>query len=132
MRILISFAVLLMSLPVFAEELPFDCVDPQVQIEMNFCAGRDFQQADKELNAVWKTTMASIKGNEAELPPEFQGAPDKLLAAQRLWIEFRDAHCESDAHSSIGGSIYPLLFHSCRANLTRERTKYLRTFAQEG
>lgn len=94
-----------------------DCKDPQTQMAMNMCAGQDYQAADEELNAVW-----------AELREARQGRPSwqPILDAQRLWIPFRDAHCEAEAAPYEGGSIQPLIRLSCLAVVTQQRTAQLR------
>jgi uncharacterized protein YecT (DUF1311 family) len=87
------------------------------QQAMNRCAGEAFERADKALNAEWAKVMGGDKG-DAE-------ADKLMLEAQRAWIKYRDAHCEAAAYDSKGGSIWPLLVSSCRAELTRRRTREL-------
>jgi uncharacterized protein YecT (DUF1311 family) len=35
-----------------------DCKKAQVQIELNYCADREFQEQDKKLNAVYQALLA--------------------------------------------------------------------------
>ena len=56
---------------------------------------------------------------------------DALLKAQRSWIAFRDGHCETEGFKYRGGSIEPLIVHSCRATLTRQRTQQLNSLLEE-
>ncbi|MEM1286083.1 MAG: lysozyme inhibitor LprI family protein [Pseudomonadota bacterium] len=105
-------------LPVPAQaQQDVDCKDPQTQMAMNLCADRDYQAADEELNAAW-----------GELREMRQGQPSwqPILDAQRLWIPFRDAHCDAEAAFYEGGSIQPLIRLSCLAVVTEQRTAQLR------
>lgn len=113
-------------------EQDVDCQDPATQSQMNHCAFIAYQQADKELNAIWKQVYASVKETDQYSPPELRGGPDALLNAQRAWIKFRDLHCESTTFEYAGGSIVPLIFNSCLEALTHERIKQLREFLLEG
>jgi uncharacterized protein YecT (DUF1311 family) len=63
-----------------------DCKAPQTQMAMNLCAGHAYQAADEELNRVW----AELRARRGE-----GHSWDPILEAQRLWIPFRDAHCEA-------------------------------------
>jgi len=55
-----------------------------------------------------------------------------LLEAQRAWITFRDAHCTAVALPNQGGTIHPLIYNSCRAAVTRQRTEQLRELVKSG
>ena len=98
---------------------------------MNDCARMDFEAADKELNTVWKTAQESArKLDEQESSAQVKGAEAALLAAQRGWIAYRDGHCELAGWEAHGGSMEPLLVWSCKAELTKERTKQLKEFVE--
>lgn len=112
------------------------CDDPQNQHDMNACAGIDFERADAELNAVWREAIADARAGDAEIDRRYDQRPtaeDKLREAQRAWIVFRDAHCTVDAYAGArGGSMEPMLYQGCRAQLTRERIGQLRGPAETG
>jgi uncharacterized protein YecT (DUF1311 family) len=118
--------LLVAAAPVFAQEV--DCSNAVMQREMNICAGRDFDAADTELNAVWKDARAAAKKIDAELPDELRGADKALFVAQRAWIGYRDGQCELSGFEARGGSIEPMLISGCKATLTRARTKELQDF----
>jgi uncharacterized protein YecT (DUF1311 family) len=112
----------------------WNCADPQVQMEMNWCAGQDYEAADKELNAQWALTRAAMKARDADWAQ--LGSADKrvgwaasLLEAQRGWLRYRDAHCALEGYEARGGSLEPLLILTCRARLTRARTQELKVLA---
>lgn len=109
--------------PILAEEI--DCATAMAQQEMNICAEMDWQAADADLNAAYKTVMAAMKDMDANLPTELQGAEDALRTAQRAWIGYRDAHCETAGFPMRGGSAEPLLVYGCLRQVTENRTDEL-------
>ena len=117
--------------------LSWNCDDPMVQQEMNWCAGRDYEVADERLNAQWKETAAVMKARDADFAASGQAEYDtregyfeSLLEAQRGWLRYRDAHCRSDGYWARGGSMESLLVSSCKARLTRMRTDELKALIQ--
>ncbi|SHN49957.1 lysozyme inhibitor LprI family protein [Erythrobacter sanguineus] len=114
----------------------WNCDDPQVQQEMNWCAGRDFEVADERLNAQWKETAAVMKAQDAEFAAygserdTREGFFESLLEAQRGWLRYRDAHCRVDGYTARGGSLEPLLVSTCKARLTRTRTRELKELVE--
>ena len=59
------------------------CGESGTQAEMNQCAAREAKAADQHLNAVYRAMLSKLKSNKI--------ATQKLIAAQRAWIAFRDA-----------------------------------------
>jgi uncharacterized protein YecT (DUF1311 family) len=126
----LAFALLLA-----AQDPQWNCANPQAQQEMNYCAGQDFERADTELNAAYRTAITTAQeadrdyaratqGNEMRVSGP--GEEASLRAAQRAWVTFRDAHCEGESYEARGGSMQPMLYQGCRATLTRARTAELR------
>ena len=112
-----------------ADDKP-DCVDPQTQKEMAYCAGVDYDEADAALNKLWPEIVAAAKSNDeyvAEMARE-RGVPttvEALRNAQRAWITFRDAQCAYEAYEVFGGTMQPMVGSLCLARLTRERIEVL-------
>lgn len=96
-----------------------DCTAPQTQTDMNICAAKDFEAADKALNATYRKLRKRIKHNA-----DYTGA---LIKAQRAWIAYRDANCAFQSIGSVGGTIHPLLVAECQAGMTETRTKELQS-----
>ncbi|HMS94695.1 MAG TPA: lysozyme inhibitor LprI family protein [Tabrizicola sp.] len=119
----VTLACLFAASPALAEEV--DCATAMAQQELNICAEMDWQAADKDLNAVYKTVLAAMKDMDAVLPPELQGAEDALRTAQRAWIDYRDAQCETAGFPMRGGSAEPLLVYGCLRQVTENRTAEL-------
>ena len=131
--------LLLQSGPV--QEAPpvpgWNCKDPLVQQEMNWCAGQDYAAADAELNAQWKITAAAMKASDADFAANGGGEYDSragyfesLLEAQRGWLRYRDGQCALEGYAARGGSMEPMLLSGCKARLTRQRTEELKALIE--
>lgn len=118
----------------FAQDAELDCENAMAQQDMNICAAQDADAADAELNAAWKAARkAAVEEDRqySDIGVE-PGAEAALLKAQRGWIAFRDGTCELAGFEARGGSMEPMLVSSCIAEMTRERTKQLKTVAEGG
>lgn len=129
-RRLLAASFLLLAGSASAQDV--DCENAMAQADMNFCADKDYQEADKELNAVWKQAKATAKDLDAEFSEDMQGAQAALLAGQRGWIAYRDGQCELAGWEAHGGSMEPMLVSGCLETLTRARTKELKDFISGG
>jgi uncharacterized protein YecT (DUF1311 family) len=107
-----------------ATEVKADCLDKaETTMEMNACAGEEYNAADAELNRVYQALLKKYKDD-----PKFLA---KLRAAQRAWLAYRDAEREAKfPHADESSVHYGSLFTMCealyRAELTKERTDHLR------
>ena len=115
-----------------AQAQDIDCANAQVQLEMTFCAERDWKVADADLNKAYAAAQTMMKTVDADLPKDQQGASDNLRAAQRAWVTFRDAACAAEGYPSRGGSIEPMIIYICRARLTQSRAADLWSLSQQG
>lgn len=106
-----------------------DCKNPQTQAEMTSCEQDRYGEADKALNAQWKTTRAQMAEVDENLDENDRGAEKALLTAQRAWISYRDAQCEAEGFQARGGSMEPMLVAGCLANLSDTRTKELKALS---
>jgi uncharacterized protein YecT (DUF1311 family) len=82
---------------------------------MNYCAGKDFEKADQELNLVYRQVIAQLDPGSRQL----------LITAQKNWIAVRDNHCAVYKKLYAGGSIMPLMLSTCKTELTQNRIKEL-------
>jgi uncharacterized protein YecT (DUF1311 family) len=87
------------------------------QSQMNACAERDFETADRELNLTYKQLMSSIPETKKK----------ELQKEQRSWLKTRDPKCREEANDEAeGGSMWAMLYQSCRATATQSRIKILK------
>jgi uncharacterized protein YecT (DUF1311 family) len=102
----------------------------QTQRNLNIEACGRFQKADQELNKTYYQILRIYRDDTEFI--------DKLKAAQRAWIVFKDAHLASiypKSKQSEQGSVKPMCSCEILADLTTERTKALRrwlTGTEEG
>lgn len=120
----ICFSWALLSTAAFAGDEP-DCNNQVDQNTMTRCAGMDFDEADAELNRVWKEAKKSAEDADAEYSDDLKGEAGALLKAQRGWIVYRDGQCELAGFEARGGSMEPMLVNGCLAEMTKARTKEL-------
>lgn len=93
----------------------------QSQMELNMTACEAVKKADAELNAVY---TAILKKNAGDRP-----FIDKLKAAQRAWVTFRDAEMGARypaEDKSAYGSAFNLCWCNALADLTKRRTADLK------
>lgn len=106
------------------------CNPGGAQLEMNACAYDSFVKADKELNQIYKTLLRKEDNNKIFV--------QKLRAAQKAWLAFRDAEleamyaCEDADSRTCWGSMHPLCYLSYKEKLTRDRTSRLRELLEQG
>src|SRR5687768_14251820 len=74
------------------------CRDNETQAGANACARYEYEKADAEMNRVYGKLMAELAGFDNK-------SREKLRQAQLLWLQYRDANCESEASIYEGGSI---------------------------
>lgn len=98
-----------------------NCNNPQTQGEMNACAGIAYQNADRRLNQVYRQLLPKLSGSRRQ----------KLISAQQAWIKFRDANCTFERSEFAGGTMEPMVYSSCLANVTKQRTAQLEQYLSD-
>ena len=97
------------------------CTDPQTQFEMNQCAGKAYKAADLELNQVYQRLATRLD----------DGEKTQLKEAQTAWLKYRDSNCEFVADQFKGGSMRPMIYGYCLADVTKKRTSELKSQIKE-
>jgi uncharacterized protein YecT (DUF1311 family) len=108
---------------------PEPCPDATSQLDLNECYSKLYQSADTELNATYNNIVGFMKknllvaqhDNNTTLVTHNEASLTKLLAAQRAWLVYRDANCDSVKFQYDGGSIQPMIWSECMADTTRQR-----------
>lgn len=116
-----------------AQDKATNCAAPETDEQATECATADFDKADKELNAVYKTLMATKTEEDKEAAAEnspYGGQVDALKKSQRAWIYFRDAQCSLVGLQFAGGTIQPTMETTCQADLTKARTSELQKLSE--
>lgn len=113
-----------LAFPALADDKP-DCENGS-QMELTMCAYNDFEKADKELNKYWPIAKKDAEQVDANYDDKDKGDLKALMESQRAWLAYRDTHCTYRAYQAHGGSMEPMLFSGCKAELTKIRIKELR------
>ena len=91
------------------------CSDANTQAEMNICAGKEYKAADATLNRVYQQLVGMLEPEEKA----------QLKEAQTAWIKYRDTNCDFVADQFKGGTIRPMIYGLCLAEVTSNRTSEL-------
>jgi uncharacterized protein YecT (DUF1311 family) len=95
-----------------------DCGKFTTQMDLNQCAVDNLKSADKALNNVYQALIA--KQDEA-------ASKQRLKAAQRAWIAFRDRECAFEVGpQETGGTIWPTENAGCLEGITATRIRELK------
>jgi uncharacterized protein YecT (DUF1311 family) len=91
----------------------------QSQPEMTAQSWAEFDKADKELNEVYQKVLKSMDDDIGR---------QKLVAAQKAWVKFRDAQAELDADSERGGSLANQVMAISETDMTKARIAELKQY----
>ena len=99
------------------------------QAQMNDCAATEAKKADAALNTTYRELLSTVRENKT--------ATERLVAAEKAWIIFRDAElaaewpvAEGQNPSILYGSVHPFCFSLELATMTWDRVKTLKDLMQ--
>jgi uncharacterized protein YecT (DUF1311 family) len=95
-----------------------NCNNAQTQTAINECAKLSYQNADKKLNQAYQQFLPILERYRKQ----------RLIAAQQVWIKFRDTNCEFERSEYEGGNIAPSIYFGCLENATKLRTQQLQKY----
>lgn len=123
-----SFALAcLLSSPglAWAQSGRLDCSKASATPEINACAERDLERADRKLNEAYRMMLGRIDKSDLT-PPQRAEWRKSLQDAQRRWIAFRDADCDGVVPFEwFGGTGATAAVLGCKSAKTEARTKEL-------
>jgi uncharacterized protein YecT (DUF1311 family) len=119
MRVTIIAAGLALLAGSAAATSGLDCIHAKTQLDMDACAQKDSDAADKQLNEAYRLLMATLDDD---------GYKAKLKAAERNWMTFRDSECTFEVAEDEGGTIYQMTYTLCITRLTNARTRQLQDY----
>ena len=110
------------------------CGNATTQADMNQCSAEEYRKADAHLNIVYKNLVRLLQKDTGEaLPPSGNGqkkaetlAVQKLRAAQRQWVQYRDLHCGAVKAQYEGGSIAAMQWSACMTETINHRIEELK------
>jgi uncharacterized protein YecT (DUF1311 family) len=122
------------------------CEQFQSTAEQSECANRQLETAERDLKAMFDATLqpyteSTLKTNKRKSLPKSEEQEQvrwekamlkKFGASQQAWMKYRDSACGTLEFMYAGGTISSVTVPLCKADLTRERTKFLQDhFEQE-
>ena len=136
MRMLLP-AIAAVALPVVLLGAPparaaIDCSNAQTTVEMNFCSEKEFDAADKELNAQYEKALGYIAESNLDKPYDPKSWTEAMRVAQRAWVAYRDADCKGLMPMEwSGGTGTSSAVMGCMTEKTIQRTKDLKERYEE-
>jgi uncharacterized protein YecT (DUF1311 family) len=104
-----------------------NCATAKTQLELNECATAEEQKAEEEMNQLYRQLLSGASKN-----PAYR---EKLEAAQKAWLAYRDAELEAKypAQDKRGeyGSVYPMCFANDRTDLVRQRIEEIKALLKQ-
>jgi uncharacterized protein YecT (DUF1311 family) len=116
------FVTLLITIGGFAQETSptaptgNNCTDAVTTSAMRVCEKARYDAAQRELNAAYQTLLQHLDSEQKQ----------KLRAAQRAWIRFRDTNAEFESSLAQGGTLAPLIRIGSLTEMTRNRVSELK------
>lgn len=91
------------------------CANVVVTVDLANCLAKARDTSDAQLNAAYKQLRGRLDAADGQ----------RLVAAQRLWIQYRDANCAAERDLYDGGTAASPAYLACLEAMTRARTKEL-------
>jgi uncharacterized protein YecT (DUF1311 family) len=116
------------------------CAQAMSQMELDQCSGEQYRKADARLNAVYAKALdlmqndlsdARARGDKSQETYE-RTAIDKLKAAERAWIQYRDLHCDAAGQQYEGGSMRAMVVSDCLKQTTDHRIEEIKQAYEDG
>lgn len=98
-----------------------NCKSPQTTVDMNICASQEFKAADTKLNQLYQQLLPKLNSKQKQ----------RLTAAQRTWVKFRDETCDYEAGKFEGGTLAAPTYGYCKARVTQQRVKDLEGYLEQ-
>jgi len=121
--------ILLLILPTAAraQEQEDPCPEAETTVEINQCLKQRYEQADAELNRVYRAVTAHIDEADSMPAETRQQWKNQLREAQRHWIAFKETDClEVVAYEWWQGSGATAATLGCMIEKTESRTNALK------
>jgi uncharacterized protein YecT (DUF1311 family) len=91
------------------------CAAVVITADLTRCLLSAKDSADAKLNAAYSRIRDKLETADAQ----------RLMAAERLWIQYRDASCSAERELYTGGTAAEPVYIACLEAMARARTKEL-------
>ncbi len=117
--LIVALANLTLPIPVLSQTI--QCKRDGNTAQLKKCAADDYAVADKRLNQVYQQLIGQLRGEQKQ----------RLIQAQRTWIQFRDQNCRFVSSQALGGTAEGLFLTTCLTKVTQQRTQDLQEYINE-
>lgn len=95
------------------------CDSARTTMEMNRCSQEEYEAQDRLLNQTYQEVLRQLNTDYQ------QPTREKLIKAQRLWVQFRDVDCSAQESLYDGGTVHTAVYLQCLRDHTAKRIKDL-------
>ena len=120
----LQVAIFVMGMLFVGSALALDCQNATTTLDMNECAAREQKAVELNLNQTYQKALKHLQQADTETE-KYSAMRQKLIEAQRAWIKFREADCQSVYLQSGAGSIRNLMFTGCMQKHAERRIEDL-------
>ncbi len=100
-----------------------NCAEQSSTQDISQCLGRQYAEADAELNMVWKQVLAMISGSTHIPVNDRRSWKHNITEGQRFWVKFKEAECKGSVpYKYWQGTMASVESLSCLLRLTVVRT----------
>jgi uncharacterized protein YecT (DUF1311 family) len=126
----ISFLAPLLAITVSAkaESTEIDCSSAFSTPDIERCAAIELDAVEVSLNQAYRRLVKQLtKPDTAQ--DNYSDYRNKLLNAQRAWIKFREADCDTQYAMHRSGTIRNAVYLNCKQQRAEQRIKELNNYA---
>lgn len=106
-----------------------DCANAVSTVDMNACAVEDQKKVEQELNDTYRKVLGLMPAAVGEGPRKVN-PKTSLVAAQRVWVKFREADCKAVYELWSDGSARDLQRLGCMKAHAVARTQQLKAMVE--
>ncbi|MNH07370.1 hypothetical protein D3C81_553630 [compost metagenome] len=112
------------------DSTPCDNVDSDQQSYA--CAAFNQQTAERELKAAYDDLIQRIRDQYADESDQATALAERMEAAEKLWVQLRDADCKVETYAEKPGSkAFEAAWNTCVAQRSDDRSEYLQSIGQQ-
>lgn len=125
-RRIVIFLFISFASPAFSDAIRDPCEEIEISSQIAQCARYKKDQSDKLLNSSYKATLNRIRQQYEKSPLLADQYISLLRAAQREWIDLRDADCRLEAFEiEETAEAYQVTINNCISRMSDDRANYL-------
>lgn len=123
------FLTLFLSIGIYAEETTeIDCKKAISTADVVQCIAIELDKTEAKLNQAYQRLVKQLTQPDTA-QDNYTEYRNKLLKAQRAWIKFREADCDTQYTMHKSGTIRNAIYLSCKQQRAEQKIKELNNYA---